>query len=99
MQSSGRSARGSVTLSEDESLLYFVASNPSGSAMFYALNTSVGSQVWSYTASFPLQGIADPVVYKTAVIMGDSRVCFPQSWHTSLTFSPLLSPAATLLLS
>jgi outer membrane protein assembly factor BamB len=68
-------AKGSVTLSEDEKLLYVVASNSVAKAVFYALYTDSGTEAWRYTASFSLQGISEPVVYESAVVMGDSRVC------------------------
>lgn len=71
--STGLVAKGSVTLSEDEKLLYVVASNSVAKAVFYALYTDSGTEAWRYTASFSLQGISEPVVYESAVVMGDSR--------------------------
>jgi outer membrane protein assembly factor BamB len=63
-----------VALSEDETILYVVASNSLAKAVFYALYTHTGLEAWRYTASYSLKGISEPVVYGSTVIMGDSRV-------------------------
>ena len=87
-QSTGLVAKGSVTLSEDEKLLYVVAANSVAKAVFYALHTGSGTEAWRYTASFSLQGISEPVVYESAVVMGDSRVPRPTHTHTRLLHIP-----------